>query len=206
MKEENWYEHYKKRLGKLAMDGASYAKNLENDKPYLELIEKYVDGCDILETGCGLARTAINISNLDYGVTCIDTDERLLEIAMENAKKFGGKIKFLHLDLQDITEVFKENSFAAITHQGVLEHFSENKIKKILHKQLKIAPIIIFSVPVKTKRNEEYFKDGLVRHRNLWDGEKWSELLEGFRILEMEEAKQRTDNLIVVLGRKLLCL
>lgn len=199
----SWYEHYSKKYRKLIMDQKMFEGVLKNDQPYLKVVKKYVpENGKILEAGCGLARTVINMSLLGYKITAIDNDAKLLGVAKINAKKFGRNITFKKMNFFNLRKEFRKNAFNAITHQGVLEHFSSDTIKRILDMQLDIVPIIIFSVPIKSRHNDKYFKSDKIGHRNLWSIKKWKELLREYKIREFLKTRQRTDNLIVVLQRR----
>jgi len=141
---------------------------------------------------------------MDYKITAIDNDPRLLEITKINVKNYGKKtkVKLEEMDFFEIKKKFKKDEFDAVTHQGVLEHFSPLLMKKLLDLQLEIAPLVIFSVPLKTEKNQEYFKFDQLGHRNLWEEKTWLEFLLDYKIKDFFTAEQRTDNLIVVLGRK----
>ena len=199
-----WYRHYERKYGsRLIMDDAAFKKNLENDSPYLKMVLKHLKPpAHILEAGCGPARAAMSMSTKGFDVTAIDNDKDLLRIAKRNARKFDGKMIFKALDFNDALKEFGADSFDACTHQGVLEHFSIQTIRKILRMQLQIAPLVIFSVPIDSKRNRRYFYGGLVMH-NIWPAAFWKEnVLKSFEIVDSAMAKQRTDNLIVVIKRK----
>jgi|SRR3989344_962599 len=196
----NWFNHYKKK--KLVYSRKLFEENLKLDKPYLQLIRKYIKPkSSILECGCGPSRTAISIAFNGFQVTAIDREKQMIKFAKENVAVAGVNIKFEQLDFYKIVERYGENSFDCITHQGVLEHFPENEIKKVLKIQLKVAPRIIFSVPINSNFNKnKYFQDNI--YRNLWSKEKWlDDILKGFKIIENKVVRQRSDNLLVVLRR-----
>ncbi len=201
--EHSWFEHYAKKYRRLIMDKEMFEDVLKKGKPFLKTVKRQVkEKARLLETGCGLGRTVVALSLMDYRITAIDSDARLLETAKINTKNYGKKIEFREMNFFEVLNVFGENSFDAVTHQGVLEHFSDSRMKKLLKLQLKIAPKIIFSVPLKTKENFEYFKYDKIGHRNLWTKKKWKQFLSEFNVIEFFEAKQRTKNLIVVIKRK----
>ncbi len=93
MRDKNWYEHYTKKLGgKLILDEKALKKNLENDKPFLEVMKTHLKpGSKILEIGCALGRNTVSMSLEGYRVVAIDRDERMLRIAMANVGKWGSR-------------------------------------------------------------------------------------------------------------------
>ncbi len=197
----DWYKHYTKTR-KLEYNKETFKKSFELYKKYLQKIKKYIKPkSKILECGCGPAKTIIAMSHLGYDITAIDNDKKVLALAKENAKIINSKIKFLHMDFFDIDKNFEKDSFDCITHQGVLEHFPKEKIKEIITKQLKIAPLIIFSVPIKSEASKKKFSKDTI-YRNMWTAEEWvKEILKDFKIKEHEVTKQIADVLIAVIER-----
>jgi 2-polyprenyl-3-methyl-5-hydroxy-6-metoxy-1,4-benzoquinol methylase len=202
MRDKNWYEHYTKKLGgKLILDRKGFEKNLENDRPFIEILKTHVKhGSKILEIGCGLGRNTISMSLKGYEILTVDRDEKMLRTAKKNVKKWGKRTRFKKANIREIDKIFKNRKFDACVHQSVMEHFEKNEISFLLKKQLKIAEKVIFSVPLKTKRNKDYFKGGLIKYRNLWSGDYWiKNILKDFRIIDHKLIRQRTDNLVIVL-------
>lgn len=199
----SWYKHYKRKYKKVVMDKNMFKLVLKNDKPYLKIINKYLEqNSNILQLGSGIGRTASTLSLAGHHVTAIDPDQELLKVAKVNTKKFGKNVVLKKLNFFNIHEEFHKNQFDAIAHHGILEHYSKKTIKVLLDIQLYLAPLVIFSVPIYSKRNIKYFQQDTLGHRNLWAPIKWKKTLQGYTIKEFFTTKQRTDNLIVVLARK----
>jgi 2-polyprenyl-3-methyl-5-hydroxy-6-metoxy-1,4-benzoquinol methylase len=198
----DWYKVYTEKK-KLSYNKKIFKKNLKIDRPYVALIKKYIGSKGkILECGCGPAKTAISISNSGFEVTAIDHNKNILNLAKRNAKIAEVGIKFKLIDFFNIDKEFEKDFFGCITHQGVIEHFPKNEIKKIIRKQLKIVPFIIFSIPIDTKFNLiRYSQDNV--YRNLWSKNRWvNDILKDFNVVETKIIGQRSDNLLVVIKRK----
>ncbi len=180
----DWHGHFSKE-GRGLLTEESLRERTEANRPYIDLMRKYLrPGARILECGCGPARTAVVMSLAGFRVTAIDKDERMLELARKNAR-LGKGMEFLKLDLFEIDGKFPAGSFDCCTHQGVLEHLSEEEIREALRKQLKVAGIAIFSVPISgTGKNiVETTHDGIFR--NMWTGDYWiNDILAGFDVPE----------------------
>ncbi len=203
--QQNWFHHYAKKYGHIIINDGMFKEAVRNDKSFIQVVKKYVKPKGkILEIGCGLGRTAINLSLNNFDVTAVDNEKDILKIAKINCYNFGKNIKLRLMDMFEIDKRYKAKSFKAVTHGGVLEHFSDNQIKIILDKQLKVAPLVIFSVPVKSKRNEKYFKNDIMGHRYLWSKTEWVNFLKNYyKIRETKiEKALRKDDLIIVVGKK----
>lgn len=98
----------------------------------------------ILEAGCGTASMSIFLSQKIPKVFALDNNQKVLEIAKKNNEKFGGRVTFIMGDIFNIPL-----DVDLIFHQGVLEHFSDWKIKLCLYRQLLKTQIVVFSVPTK---------------------------------------------------------
>lgn len=199
----DWYKHYAQKTG-LVLDKRAFEQNLKLDKPYIQLLRKYLPKkAKILECGCGLARTVMSMAHNRFRVVAIDHNKHILNVAQQSAQNLGfaKQVVFKYMDFFDIAKKFKNQSFDCITHQGVVEHYTKSKIKKILALQLQIAPTIIFSVPIKTTFNEnKYFNDKL--YRNLWTQEFWlTNVLKDLKVVESKIVRQRSDNLLVVIQK-----
>lgn len=202
---KGWFEHYSRKYDRILMNDKMFAESIENDRLFIAIVNKHAKkAARILEAGCGLGRTAIALSNAGYRVTAIDKEGDILRAAKINCFNYAPAVKLELVDFFEIDERFKPRSFDAVTHEGVLEHFTDNQIKVILNKQLKVAPVIIFSVPIKSKRNDKYFESDAVGHRNLWTKNEWVQFLSNNYSLKQTSTTNalRKDDLIIVLSKR----
>lgn len=211
--ELSWFELFKKKRN-LIFTKKDFQKYKQIVEHYVNLYQKYSKkDAKILEIGCGLGCTAIPLSTLGYNVTAIDNNKNIIEYAKINAKNFGDKIEILFADIFDIDKIFKKNVFDISISGGVLEHFSEEQIKKIVEKQLYVAKIVIAGMPITLEEDieKEYkdfkkkiYKDGI--YRNLWTPDYWVDnILKEFNILEYNTGKSYKNNfneIRIVIGKK----
>ena len=173
-------------------DFDNYKNILIRDLPFYK---KYLKkSAKILDAGCGSGVTSIPLSTFGYKIIGIDHDKKVIGAAAENGKKFGKDIKFELMDIFEIDKEFSNDSFDVCISRGVLEHFSKDKIRDIIDKELFLAPIVIVSFSVRTKRTLKHYDVKYVRgkevccdniHRNLWSEYQWKEdLLEVYEIEE----------------------
>lgn len=143
-------------------------------------------GDQVLETGIGLGVLACELSRRGRAVVALDNEKGILRLAadaVETAKreflKSHTKSKklypispvFLCADMFEITELFMENQFSIVYHQGVFEHFEDIKIIEAIQKALFVSKYLIFSVP-----NEKYGRKSFGDER-LLSNEYWRDLI-----------------------------
>lgn len=199
----DWYLHYSSK-NVTEIKHNDFIQNLINDIPYINVLQQYIQpGENILECGCGLARTCMSMAYSGYNVTGIDIEKKLLQQVRKNIARLKlfrlqNFLELKYLDFTKIKDVFGINSFKCITHQGVLEHFPEEEIIRLLDLQVEVASFVIFSIPIESEYNNKYFIDDI--YRNLWTPTYWiKKILKKYTIIESRIAHQRSDNLIVVL-------
>ena len=142
--------------------------------------------------------------------------DKTSETAAKNGKNLGNSVKFKHFNMFKIDNEFKKDSFDACISKGVLEHFSKGQIRDIIDKQLSIAPIIIASFPVRTKRTLRYYGIKEINgkevcndkiQRNLWSEYQWKEDILKFYDIEESHIRKCSslignfDELFVVIER-----
>ena len=70
-----------------------FQKNLALDAPFIQIVKRYVPvGGNILDAGCGPARTAISLAYTGFSVTEMDRDERMLDVARKKLKNRKRRI------------------------------------------------------------------------------------------------------------------
>ncbi|MFH1641913.1 MAG: class I SAM-dependent methyltransferase [Nanoarchaeota archaeon] len=211
-----WYNAFKKNMNTVFTeeDFNDYKELIKHD---LQFYRKYLKKEDkILDIGCGLGVFSVPLSTFGYKIIGIDNDKKVLEAAIENGKNFGKEIEFKLADIFNIDKEFDKNSFDVCISGGVLEHFSKDEIRDIIDKQLVLAPIVIASFPIRTKRTLKHYDVKDIRekevccdkiHRNLWTEYQWREnILEFYEIEDVFVNKchsliGRFDEMLVVIKR-----
>jgi SAM-dependent methyltransferase len=105
----------------------------------------------ILEAGFGFGTTIELLRDLGYGVKGFDLEG----VAVKNCQELYPHLKE-QLYVGDILleEAYSQN-VDTIIHQGVLEHFTDEEIRKILSIQSRKAKKIVFDVPNNLRKNME---------------------------------------------------
>jgi len=118
---------------------------------FIECILDHCKGGRILETGFGFATTTELLRDLGYDIHGIDLEPRAVEDATSRYPSLKGRLQ--------VADMLDENSYIgsydAIIHQGVLEHFCDKEIRRILGIQSKRCKNIIFDVPNSLRSNKD---------------------------------------------------
>jgi len=169
----DWQKHYQN------FPVSSFLGNLFGQREFLEEIVKLIPR-KALEVGAGSGSLSIFLSQLGFSVIASDNNRKVLELIRQNNKRFGGKINGVVL-ADSFRLPFRENDFDLIFHQGLLEHFPDEKIVALLKEQLRVAPRVLFSVP-----NQNYSRKDLGDER-LMSGSRWQKILHEFPVVWRKE-------------------
>ena len=144
---EEWRTLYERQIAKFDDVDKYILKNLKKKKVYLDAIEKYSKNKKIIECGCGTGKISTYFQNKGYSVTAVDIDDEILHLAKNIVKKssFSEMPKFEIMSILNLQ--YKNKSFDVAFSNGVLEHFTDDEIIKILMEEMRIADIVIFGVP-----------------------------------------------------------
>jgi len=170
---ETWGERYD-RQGSFT----SCVKCVQAHMPFLEMVESHTTGKRLLETGIGTGTMTMYFTDRGYEVVGLDNDDRVIARAERISSAFGKPLTLVKGDMRALP--FEDRCFDTCYHQGVLEHFSPEEIRRILLEQLRVAETVVFSVPGE-KWPQKNFGD-----ENLWPLQKWREILKPYCIVAEE--------------------
>jgi SAM-dependent methyltransferase len=139
MKQPSWDLHYLQKTTLYA-----FVASTAIHWPYL--LEAYrKTNTAALEIGCGRGVHSIFLSYFIPNVVGIDNNVKLVEKARKDNSRFRGHAHFLIRDAFKLD--FLDGTFDVCFSQGFLEHFTNEEICLLTEKQLRIAKIIVASVP-----------------------------------------------------------
>ncbi|MFA5010145.1 MAG: class I SAM-dependent methyltransferase [Patescibacteria group bacterium] len=164
----NWNKYYQTPL---TLEGLF--SNLHGQKEFLSEIFNS-GGKRLLEVGTGSGAMSIFLSWLGLDITGIDLDPQVIAKAKVESARFNGKADFMVADTFHLP--FPDNSFDVIFHQGLLEHFSDDDIRRILAEQLRCAPTVIVSVPNHWYPKKDYGNERLMNQAQ------WEAILAPFKV------------------------
>lgn len=111
-------------------------------------LQRYVPrGARVLEVGCGSGTMAVLMSDLGFRVTASDIDPELIDrFESKYSRWFGAdQLAVLKADMFDLP--WTDKHFDLAYHQGVLEHFTDDRIVAALREQARVAQFVLFDVP-----------------------------------------------------------
>ena len=130
----------------------------------------------VLEIGTARGAMGYFISFFVQEVVGIDNDHELVKRAKKNIKKKNFTVKYAEaFDLP-----FGNGEFDVSFSQGFIEHFKDGEIKKLVAESLRVARIVVISVPNNLYGKKDFGNERLLKH-----GE-WCKLFKnlGFNVIK----------------------
>lgn len=151
----SWYDIYKKEIDSKGTIMDYVYDKVKYKKTFTNLIKKYSPNKEIIEAGCGTGVVSTYMASLGYSTTAVDIDKDILNLAKEISKKYNAKNKptFLQMSILDLE--FEKEKFDVSFSNGVVEHFNDKEIIKILKEQMEIASTVIVGIPTRYFDQEE---------------------------------------------------
>lgn len=137
----------------------------------------------LLEVGCGTALVSIFLNKMGYRTSAIDIDEEIVRMAKGHNAKLGAAVDIRRDDARRLH--FGDDSFDIAFNGGVMEHFSDEDIVRVLNEAHRVASMFIFEVPTPNAKNT--MTRGGYGDERLLPTEKWRELIgrTKWRIMEV---------------------
>lgn len=98
----------------------------------------------VLEVGIGSGAQSALLSRFAPTVS-VDNDLRILRAALPNVRRFGRGLRVLAGD--GFRLPFPDETFGVALSQGLMEHFSDDRIAELVREQLRVCRSVVFSVP-----------------------------------------------------------
>lgn len=99
----------------------------------------------VLEVGVGSGAQSAFLSRTVPRTLTIDNDERIRGAALPNLRRFGKNVRLLGADAFCLP--FTDASIDVSLSQGLMEHFGDADIARLLREQLRVCRSAVFSVP-----------------------------------------------------------
>ncbi len=133
---------------KFRVEAISWPTFLKRNLIHLELLaatRRRADGGGILEVGIGSGAQSAALSRLGQSVVAVDNSLRILNAARPNLRRFGREVTTVAAD--GFRLPFRDATFAVATSQGLMEHFADEGIIRLVREQLRVCRSMVFSIP-----------------------------------------------------------
>ncbi|MFQ5952632.1 MAG: methyltransferase domain-containing protein, partial [Candidatus Omnitrophota bacterium] len=154
-------------------DTSYYWENITIHKDFLGEVLKSKPN-RILEIGAGSGTLSVFLNHMGSEAIAVDKDKAVLERAEEASRALNGKVKFEIADAFNLP--YEDKEFDVSFSQGVLEHFQDEDIVRILKEQTRVAKAVFFSVPNKYYNHRDFGNERLLTK------EEWEKILSNFKI------------------------
>lgn len=191
---KEWNEFYP------AFTANDYYKRI---KPWTRFLDRIMEftakGNPILEIGFGTGQMSIYLCSRNYPCYGIEKND----IQVERAKKLAMELKvWPHFMYGDVFKIAKDKEqyvrfwkgqYHTVFSQGLLEHFSDEKIKELFEIQLEIGKVCAFSVPLDKFGHQSRGDERLLPE------EHWKKLVESYKILHWSTFTKGNGQLMAII-------
>ena len=171
--EGEWNKLYDNYIKDKFKDWNQYFKiKMKLKKRFLKLVIKYSkNGKPVLECGSGTGKFSVYLASLGINAYAMDLELEMVSQTKELSKKVSpnNPVKVFQGDIRKIPF---DNKFFSVTHSsGVLEHYSDEEIIKIINEQIRVSDICIFSVP------SSYFEKKMLGNERFLKRKEWRNII-----------------------------
>lgn len=149
MKLSKWSILYEKEILSSSSIEKYIEEKLSTKKKVINLINKYATNHSILELGAGTGVLALYISTLNNNyVDALDKDIDMIDLSKKYfLDKFPkANINYICDDIRNIKDIVKYDVGYSI---GILEHYEDREIIKLIQKQISICNYVIIGIPTR---------------------------------------------------------
>ena len=172
--EKKWNDLYNKYIMEEFDNWEQYFKiKMRLKKKFLNLVIKYSNnGKPLLECGCGTGKFAAYVASLGMCSYAMDKETEMVNQTKKISKLISPKNK-VNVIKGDIINIPFEDKFFSVTHSsGVLEHYEDIEIIKLINEQIRVSDFCIFSVP------SSYFEKKMLGNERFMSRKKWRKIIE----------------------------
>jgi len=144
---QTWNEYYSKH---------NYSfSNILLHYPYL-IKAVFLKPKTMLEIGCGPAQHTVFIKKIfpNIKVSVLDLDKKLLRKVKQNHSNIIEN--YFHMNINNKSSIKKLPKFDLVISQGLIEHFNDENVIKIIDNFSFVANKMIFSIPSDIYQNQDF--------------------------------------------------
>lgn len=138
----------------------------------------------ILEIGTGSGVLGALLAQNGFSVTAIDNDAKMLKMAKSCANILAADLECIVADAFMLGNQYAENNFDCVVSYGLMEHFSDEDIVKLIKLQKRLAKRVVFCVPsANIALRYQQKGNGTERYMHMSE---WTKLLRDARIFNIK--------------------
>lgn len=158
-KKSHWAELYQKDIEKKGGNLPYVLNKINKKKKLINLVKKYANK-NIIECGSGTSVVSIYLSTQGYEVTAVDIEDNVIKLAKNLSKDYfdtlDNRKPKINFEKKSIFKLgYSKEKFDVAFSNGVLEHFTDDEIIKIIKQQLYVAKTTIIGIPTKYFSSKE---------------------------------------------------
>jgi len=141
---KTWHEFYKDAyVNKRLLEG-----NILEHSPFIvEIASHLKPGDSVLDIGSGTGVIGWPLAQGGIKVVSIDNDPEILKMALANAAMLGADIEYREADAFNLP--FADGQFKVAFSLGLLEHFSDEDIGRLVAEHQRVADVVVVGMPIK---------------------------------------------------------
>jgi hypothetical protein len=124
----------------------------------------------ILEVGIGSGAQSALLSRWADRIVSIDNDPRIMRAARPNVERYGPRTSLVLADAFRMP--FRDGAYGVAFSQGLMEHFADEDIARLVGEQLRVCRSVVFSIP-----SDRYPRQDVGNER-LMPPARWREIVE----------------------------
>ena len=173
LQNKKWCELYANYINKSFSNWDEYFQTkIKLKKKFLKFVLKYSNnGKPVLECGAGTGKFSVYLSMLGLDVYSLDLEKEMVEqtINLSKSKHPENLVKAVQGDAFNIP--YDDGTFSVTHSSGVMEHYSDEEIVKLINEQLRVSDVCVFSVPT------AYFEKKMLGNERFLSRKKWREII-----------------------------
>jgi SAM-dependent methyltransferase len=139
------------------------------------LISRIVTSDRALEVGTGTSMLSSLVSKFCETVVSVDANADVLHTAAQFVSAVRSHVRLVQADAFFLP--FADESFDVVFSQGFLEHFGDADVRRLIDEQLRVARLVLVSVPSAFYPHLGRRGPGLIGNERLMGSRRWRSIL-----------------------------
>jgi len=146
---QSWFDIYSAKIREKGGIAPLIRRKAQRSQGMLvrRLVRRLPANSRVLDLGAGTGALAILLALERFQMTAVDNSPEILQFAQDGARLFNVRVNTVSMDAFLIDDAFSSDTFDCIVSHGFLEHFDDGSLRRLIQKQLCLAPRVVFAVP-----------------------------------------------------------